>query len=384
MEQTTLDYIRQRDYLHGEDNLARVRQNEAQLRWGHHWDTPPLVTVAIPAYRRVALLRPALESALNQQGETDYQILIVDDDGMEENESALSPAEELVRQLNDPRIVYYRNRHNLGLMDNWNMCYWLARSEWVCTLHDDDLLTANFLQKMCAAVRAYPQMDAVFNLANQFEGEKLDEAGLARLLAPVPPRADRLRYQGVWRLNFGFAAGRTTGSFIRRSAFVACGGFGRDRQPSCEDILYNDDYVLAVRLFANHRCYILPQNIYDYRIGANNGSARVKDYLPDIVQEYYLGRQLSARQCVLWRWLFYKKNKYRAIEMANQLNALVAGGGSRMNKEAVVDLEQLRAACGFASLRCSPAGRWLLERLWRGCSLARRLADQRRSLPLEC
>lgn len=159
MEQTTLDYIRQRDYLHGEDNLARVRQNEAQLRWGHHWDTPPLVTVAIPAYRRVALLRPALESALNQQGETDYQILIVDDDGMEENESALSPAEELVRQLNDPRIVYYRNRHNLGLMDNWNMCYWLARSEWVCTLHDDDLLTANFLQKMCAAVRAYPQMD---------------------------------------------------------------------------------------------------------------------------------------------------------------------------------------------------------------------------------
>ena len=165
---------------------------------------------------------------------------------------------------------------------------------------------------------------------------------------------------------------------------MACGGFGRDRQPGCEDILYNDDYVLAVRLFANHRCYILPQNIYDYRIGANNGSARVKDYLPDIVQEYYLGRQLSARQCVLWRWLFYKKNKYRAIEMANQLNALVAGGGSRMNKEAVVDLEQLRAACGFASLRCSPAGRWLLERLWRGYSLAHRLADQRRSLPLEC
>ena len=69
-----------------------------------------------------ALLRPALESALNHQGETDYQILIVDDDGMEENESALSPAEELVRQLNDPRIVYYRNRHNLGLMDNWNTC----------------------------------------------------------------------------------------------------------------------------------------------------------------------------------------------------------------------------------------------------------------------
>ena len=56
MEQTTLDYIRKRDYLHGEDNLARVRQNEAQLRWGHHWDTPPLVTVAIHAYRRVALL----------------------------------------------------------------------------------------------------------------------------------------------------------------------------------------------------------------------------------------------------------------------------------------------------------------------------------------
>ena len=47
-------------------------------------------------------------------------------------------------------------------------------------------------------------------------------------------------------------------------------------------------------------------------------------------------------------------------------------------------MEQLRVACGFATLRCSPAGQWLLERLWRGYSLAHLLADQRKSLPLEC
>ncbi|MBQ8647850.1 MAG: glycosyltransferase family 2 protein [Oscillospiraceae bacterium] len=340
MDKTTLDYIRSRDYFKGEDNFARIRGREAILCWGQHKESPPLVTVVIPSYRRVELLKQALDRALMQQGFDDYQILIVDDDA----EGEVTPVELLVREYDDARIIYYRNRENLGLMDNWNMCYWLARSEWVCTLHDDDMFTANFLQKMAGAVRKYPQIDALFNLANQFDGAAFSDEDVRRITGPVAEQATKLRSQRVWRQNFRFAAGRTTGSFIRRNAFVACGGFGRDRQPGTEDILYNDDYVLAVRLFANFNCYILPQRIYNYRIGANNGSARVKDYLPDVVQEYYLGRQISARKCVLWRWAFYKKNKYRAIEMANQLNALVASGNCRMNREASVDLDRLREA----------------------------------------
>lgn len=376
MEEKTLQYIKSRRYLEPEDNLVRIRHQPAELVLGRHRDPAPLVTIVIPAYRREVLLRQALESALAQQNFTDYQILIVDDSALPASQEGGWPAEEMVRRYNDERILYYRNRRNLGLMDNWNMCYFLARSPWVCTLHDDDLLPRNFLEKMAAVVQRHPEMDALFNLANQFDGEHTSPEQIKALLAPVKKGDGKLRIQRVWRQNFGFAAGRTTGSFIRRDAFVRVGGFGVDRLPGGRDIIYNDDYCLAVRLFANCRCYILAQNIYNYRIGANNGSARVKDYLPDIVQEYYLGRQISQTKCRIWRWVFYRRNKYQAIRSAQRLDALVAAGGERMNREARIDFEALRQACGWKSLYCSPLGMRLSDLFWKAYSLARRSADR--------
>lgn len=374
MEEATLQYIKARRYLEPEDNIARIRHRPAELVLGRHRDPAPLVTVVIPAYRREALLRQALESALDQQGFTDYQILIVDDSALPA-EAGVWPTEQLVREYDDERIVYCRNPQNLGLMDNWNMCYFLARSPWVCTLHDDDLLPRNFLEKMAAVVQLHPEIDALFNLANQFDGEHTSPEEIKALLAPVKKGSGKLRIQRVWRQNFGLAAGRPTGSFIKRDAFLKVGGFGVDRPANGRDIIYNDDYCLAVRLFANCRCYILAQNLYNYRTGANNGSARVKDYLPDLVQEYYLGRQISRTKCILWRWVFYRRNKFQAVRSAQRLDALVQAGGERMNREARVDFEALRQACGWKSCRCSGLEMRLSDLFWKGYSLVRRSVD---------
>ena len=382
MDQKTADYIRGRRYLQPEDNLARIRGSEARLVWGRHRQTPPLVTVVIPAYRREHLLRQALQSALDQTGFTDYQILIVDDSALPAGEP--SPTEEMIRSYDDERIIYYQNQRNLGLMDNWNMCYWLAQSPWVCTLHDDDLLTQNFLQKMAAAVTAHPEIDALFNLAHQFDGESATEEDFAQMSGPVPVQDSKLRPQRVWRQNFGFSAGRTTGSFIRRDAFVGVGGFGIDRVPGTQDIIYNDDYVLAVRLFASYNCYILPQNIYNYRTGANNGSARMRDYLPDLVQEYYMCCQISDTKNVLWRWLFHKKNKYQILSEAQRINALITSGSDRMNKEGMIDLSCLQQLCGLDSTACSPLAGRLLNAFWKGYSLVHRAWDVRKSYSIRC
>ena len=373
MEERMLRYIQQREYLKPEDNISRIAGRPAQLIWGRHWETPPFVTIAIPAYRRQALLKKALESALGQVGFEEYQILIVDDSPVQEGES--SETEAMIREYADDRILYYRNPENLGLMDNWNMCYYLSRSPWVCTLHDDDSLPQNFLAKMCAVVKKYPQMDALFNLAHQFDGAQCTPQMQKELTRPVAERKVQIRAQKFWRQNFGFAAGRITGSFIRREAFVGAGGFGVDHFPGGRDILYNDDYCLAVRLFANYRCYILPQNIYNYRTGDNNGSARVKDYLPDIVQEYYLGRKISETKCILWRWIFFKRNKYQTVRNARRLDALVRSGSERMNREARVDFQELQRACGWKTLECSPLGMRLTDAFWKGYSLCRRALE---------
>ena len=71
-----------------EDNFMKHKDVISQLVFenGVTGDRQPLVTVAIPAYKRPGLLRDAVDSALCQEGFRDFEILIVDDYPSEDQE----------------------------------------------------------------------------------------------------------------------------------------------------------------------------------------------------------------------------------------------------------------------------------------------------------
>lgn len=100
----------------------------------------PLVTIAIPTYNRLELLKEAVETALSQRTAVTYEVIVVD-----------NGSDNIVRDwvesraTGEPRLGYYRNKVNLGMVNNWNQCILLARGHFVSILHDDDLLRDNFL-----------------------------------------------------------------------------------------------------------------------------------------------------------------------------------------------------------------------------------------------
>lgn len=100
----------------------------------------PLVSVITPTYNRPEYLKQALTSAINQTYQN-IEIIVSD------NCSPESP-QAIVESFNDPRIRFYRNSSNLGMLVNTIKTFKYARGKYVASLLDDDMWEPDYLAKM--------------------------------------------------------------------------------------------------------------------------------------------------------------------------------------------------------------------------------------------
>lgn len=99
----------------------------------------PPVSVCVPTYNRARFLAASLESILRQSF-PDFELLVVDDGSTDETPT-------VVEKFSDPRLTYHRNDRNLGQIENLNRCIELARGEYVCICHDDDVYAPRILER---------------------------------------------------------------------------------------------------------------------------------------------------------------------------------------------------------------------------------------------
>ncbi len=112
----------------------------------------PKISFGIPYYRGRDFLRQTLTSLQNQTLH-DWEAVVVDDAGPE-------PADDVVRDLSDPRIRYERNLTNLGLAGNWNRSLHLTKAPLVTILHADDLARPQYAATMVDLLSRYPSAAA--------------------------------------------------------------------------------------------------------------------------------------------------------------------------------------------------------------------------------
>jgi glycosyltransferase involved in cell wall biosynthesis len=96
--------------------------------------TPLLISICIPAYRRIESLRRLLDS-IEMQTFRSFEVVITDD-------SPDSGVRDLVeRHAVREEIRYFKNPETLGTPENWNECIRRASGEWIKIMHDDDWFT---------------------------------------------------------------------------------------------------------------------------------------------------------------------------------------------------------------------------------------------------
>jgi glycosyltransferase involved in cell wall biosynthesis len=128
----------------------------------------PFVTVAIPTYRRLPMLRRAVESVLAQTF-TDWEMVVSDDE--------TPPGEtwnflEALADL-DTRVRPIMNGSPHGASSNHNTALQAARGEWIKILHDDDVLKPNCLEVLAHIVREHRNAVAVSCAWEHFVDGKL-------------------------------------------------------------------------------------------------------------------------------------------------------------------------------------------------------------------
>ncbi len=234
----------------------------------------PRLTLLVPTYKRVNMLKQALESAITQYHcDFMWDILVLDN---EPYDGKPNETEKLIRKLDNKRILYYRNSENIRPGDNFNRGFLLARGEYVMMLHDDDFLVANTVQNMGRLITAYSgegmkPLGAVCATYIQFEYDaehdlvKADIPGMNAYLCNQP-----LDYSVYCLTNSnvqitGHIGGSvpSNGSTFNRKAVIDAGGFN-------EDFGISGDLILLYNIERDYAVYQTRVPLGFYRWGANS------------------------------------------------------------------------------------------------------------------
>lgn len=132
------------------NNFAEIANIDSTLLYGDpSVDRNPWVSLVIPTYNRYELFRHAVKSTIKQRP-VDYtwEIVVIDNTPLDEHGE--TPALQIIKEIGEPRVLYYHNSENIGAGYSWNRGVELARGKWVSFLHDDDVLCS----------------DALFNIGN--------------------------------------------------------------------------------------------------------------------------------------------------------------------------------------------------------------------------
>lgn len=129
---------------------------EAQKK--HKFDYRPLISIAVPAYQTpVEFLKQMIESLISQTY-PEWELCIA---------NASPDNEEMQRVLadysaKDSRVRFCNLKENLGIAENTNRAFSMAKGEFMGLLDHDDLLAPNALYEIVQALQDHPQADALY------------------------------------------------------------------------------------------------------------------------------------------------------------------------------------------------------------------------------
>ena len=106
----------------------------------------PLVTIAMPVYNAEHYIKKAIDSILNQTY-SNWELVMV-------NDGSFDRSEEIILSYSDPRIRYFKNEINSGIVKTRNRCLELARGKYIAVLDNDDVALPQRLEMQVSFLEA--------------------------------------------------------------------------------------------------------------------------------------------------------------------------------------------------------------------------------------
>jgi len=275
----------------------------------------PLVTIAIPTFRRPDKLVEVVKSAIAQDFDRPVEIIIVDNDP--EDGAARAIVDSLPADPARP-VRYYVNDQNIGMFGNWNRCIELARGSWVTILNDDDLLRPHFLKQSFRVLDRRTDIDGLVcrKPPYNWDTRRVEEKPIREAVKWLAFRW-RFDRRNLLRatprtLFFGNELDNGLGFLFKKEIAVAMGGYRPEEFPAA-------DFFFYIRFCLEHNLYWFNKKLAYLGIGENESIRRStittslnlgNDYYRTMTSGYVpaswikLQPQLTANQLEAYRLKF--------------------------------------------------------------------------------
>ncbi|MBP3772378.1 MAG: glycosyltransferase family 2 protein [Treponema sp.] len=196
----------------------------------------PVISILIPTFNDSPYFEEALMSALSQEGDFPYEIIICDNTPLR---SGKNKTQKIIEDLSSNKIYYYRNEENIGMIGNWNRCIELAKSELITFCHSDDKLEANCLSTLLSIHENHPDkcITASYNTIDR-DGKLLRRKKANERLFKF------FRIRNVHKYSnfdiFMQSPGFGVGCLFEKKKMINLGGFSEEYYPS-------SDYALLTK-----------------------------------------------------------------------------------------------------------------------------------------
>ena len=252
----------------------------------------PLVSVVITSYNRANLIEGAVQSALAQ----DYpnlEIIISD------NCSTDNTDEVMAKYLSNPRIRYYKNEQNIGMIPNFKLATeQRSKGDYITYVSSDDYLINNsFISQAINIVNTYKNILIVFGKNQTFVEQKNDliDDDTHHIYHQVFMNGKDvfLRFAKTKALGWGAA-------FIKKDELISLNIFNT-RSTSL-------DYEANLLLMLKGNIGFIKEPTYVYRVHTNqasqvkNADAVIKNYTFILSPYAYAVENKIFSQTVLEKW----------------------------------------------------------------------------------
>ena len=216
----------------------------------------PRLSVCLPTCNGEAYVAEALRSVL-QQSYADFEVVAVDDGSSDRTG-------EILQGCDDPRVRIYQNPCQRGIPGNWNASVELARGEYVCVFHQDDVMLADNLARKMALFETDPGLSLVHSRADPIvEAEAPSRLAGWMEQAEADFVAEGEAYFRKLLLRGNCIAASTV--MVRREQLAAAGGFNETLGFAC-------DYEMWMKLCLEGRVGFLHDALVRYRWHGGNAS----------------------------------------------------------------------------------------------------------------
>ena len=196
-----------------------------------------LVSIIMPSWNTGKFIAESIESVLAQTYKN-WELLIVDD-------CSTDNTDEVVASFKDTRIKYFKNEKNSGAALTRNRAMREAQGEWIAFLDSDDLWAPNKLEKQLGFMNDNGYVFSYHDFV------KIDEESKPLNVYVTGPNV--VTKQGMY--NYGYPGCLTFMYSAKAMGLI-----------QIKDIKKNNDYAILLKLCKKADCYLLNENLAQYRI----------------------------------------------------------------------------------------------------------------------